>query len=130
MSDIDRNALKQVAKDMLGNAPAKRKAWAGMAIPAIAGAVIAGAMFAREVNIGNTHSTVDMSQSIVVNQNVMGLRQWRELPLDERRAIKAEARMVFPQIERIGEGVSWRPVAEWLAEEKGVAVSNVRDLFR
>lgn len=58
------------------------------------------------------------------------LKQWHELNEAEKVAIKAAALRKFPQINRIGEGVSWKPVTEWLAEEKGVIHTNPRDLFR
>jgi hypothetical protein len=71
-------------------------------------------------------------QSINVRNNpyVKDLRKWTELSREEKSAIKQEALIRFPQIKGIGNGVNWRPVAEWLAEDKGVIHSNPRDLFR
>lgn len=58
------------------------------------------------------------------------LRQWSEVPMAERKAIKAAARARFPEIDDIGGGVNWKPISTWLAEVHQVAHSNPRDLFR
>jgi len=68
------------------------------------------------------------AHNVTINQGKQ-LRQWGDLPLQERRNIKQEIWDRFPDIAG-GQVQDWRPVAEWLAQEKGVITPSPRDLFR
>jgi hypothetical protein len=84
-------------------------------------------------NIKNNNNSTIISNSTVetfLYENRPNLRQWHELSKQEKTAFKEEAIRKFPEIKRIGQGVSWKPIAEWMAEEKGIIHSNPRDLFR
>ncbi len=85
-----------------------------------------------QISIGNASGAtlITASSHVSVYHDKGNMKQWRDLEPVERRLVKQEALKRFPEIHDIGQGVEWRPVAEWMAEEKGVAVSNVRDLFR
>ena len=75
-------------------------------------------------------ATIISSAGNVTFSNNPDLRRWHEVAVEERKAIKAEAIATFPQIKDIGEGVNWKPIAEWLVHEKQVIHANPRDLFR
>lgn len=92
--------------------------------------------------LGEHHTAPDFSISNSPNSTIIGsggqitinnskpVRQWNELSYDEKTVIKEEALSRFPEIKNIGQGVNWKPIAKWLAEEKGVAHANPRDIFR
>ncbi len=82
--------------------------------------------------IGGINFTSPHHNTVITNINhaEKPIRQWNELPLEERRAIKEEALRKFPYIADIGKGTNWKEVSEWMIEEKSVVVSNTRDLFR
>ena len=68
--------------------------------------------------------------NIITNISYNELKHWKELTDEEKENIKLEAVETFPQMKNIGNGVSWKPITEWLAQEKGVLHNNPRDLFR
>ncbi|MAR56663.1 MAG: hypothetical protein CMM93_05720 [Rickettsiales bacterium] len=129
MTSNDRETIKAIARDLLP-APRKRSAppYLILGLAILLCGIAAIPLLSREIWIANDNSTTIIQTKTITA--TPALRQWGELTREERDAIKAEARLRFPRIENIGEGVSWKPVSEWMAEEKGVAVSNVRDLFR
>ena len=100
---------------------------------AIAAGVGIWLLFAYAIGrIGDVYYDHSITNKQIIINSVTGqpVRKWSELSRAERDVIKEQARVKFPEINKIGSGVNWKPVAKWLAEEKGVTHSNPRDLFR
>jgi hypothetical protein len=134
-NDVDSQSIYSLAEKYLPRHLHKEKGddrvlyGIGVCIVALVGALV----FFMLSRIGNTYyDHSNHVQNITLNSLSLPreLRSWKELSAEEKTAIKLEAKIQFPTIANIGEGVDWKPVAEWLAEKKGVVHSNPRDLFR
>lgn len=81
----------------------------------------------------NTTKNSTTNKNITINQRISNvkieLRQWKDIPLEERRIIKEEARVLFPD-EISGIKRDWNDFANWLAEKHNAVSPSPRDLFR
>lgn len=125
--------VEERAEKLLEGAPKKKIHWW-----IIGGALAALVVVALFFTFGrNTYSIADSNNATIIGSannvtinNRQTIQVWGDLPMEKREEIKTEAIQKFPQIKNIGQGVDWKPVSRWLAEEKGIVHSNPRDLFR
>ena len=82
-----------------------------------------------------SHDAAIVSEEAVVEEavgevEVVELRDWADLSADERNAIKVDAEKQFPELKKMGKDADWKPVTEWLANEKRVATSDTHAIFQ
>ena len=84
---------------------------------------------------GGAAETMPHDAAVVVEEapgdvEIVELRAWSDVPAEERAAIKADAEKQFPDLKKMGKDADWKPVSEWLANEKDVAESNPAPIFQ
>lgn len=94
------------------------------------------------LSVSRPSQTIDLSPSggsVAVVGNITitppvekreSLRQWGDVPSDERLRIRAEAFALYPGLLLSDSTRTWGPIIDWMAAEHGVIATNVRDIFR